>query len=122
MGQERLRELADRLEAESRPDAELVAATLDALRGAFPRIAPEEAANAELCRSADGALHLVSIALPDWFISLEGEALEPDFHWTCTLRESRVSDDEMVIGIGRAPSLASALLAATLRTAAVQAG
>jgi hypothetical protein len=119
MNQEELRTLAERIEGAAGPDLDLAVAALKGLRSALPEAEPD--LRAGVVESTDMALHLVARRLPNWSVALEGAAREPDGRWTCTLRSSEVRDDEEVIGIGRAPTAALAVLAALLRVAAIQA-
>lgn len=66
-------------------------------------------------------LHLVDTALPNWTIQLTGKAMEPDGHWRCSLRESRGSDEDQVVGLGTGAVVGLAVAAALLRVALAKA-
>lgn len=108
----KLRDVADRIEAVGTQltNAE-VAPVLEAIRKVRPDLAVKEA---EL-RSVEKLLHFVDRVVPGWSILLRGDALEPDGHWRCTLRENVSRDSDEYIGVGKGASLSSAILAATLR-------
>ena len=90
---------------------------LEALAHTFPGATAEVDA-ASLLGSTDAALRLVDAALTGWDIMLQGVAREPDGHWICTLRRMRSSDDDEVLGVGRAPALPHAICGALLHVAA----
>jgi len=71
--------------------------------------------------STDGALTLVEVVLPGWRVDLEGHARSPDGRWSCSLRASGARDDDEVIGIGRGPTPALAIMGALIRVRMVQA-
>lgn len=77
-------------------------------------VTPEDLASTEM------VLHLTDLVVPGWTIQLRGKAIEPDGHWSCTLRSSGSRDNDEYIGRGQAPNLTSAILAATLRVIAFQ--
>lgn len=122
MSENELRKLAERIEAASPVGEALAGDTVRALRMAFPEPTRLLGQDAQLLASTDEALRVVDAALPGWEIDMKGIAREPDGHWTCTLREQGALDDDEVIGIGQAPSLPRALLAALVRIAAVRHG
>ncbi|MBV2359128.1 hypothetical protein KUH32_05015 [Thalassococcus sp. CAU 1522] len=68
--------------------------------------------------TTDGAILVVDRAYPDWTIGIHGRANDKDGHWRCTLRQSDVRDNDLAIGVGRAPVLSRAILAAVLRLSA----
>ena len=47
--------------------------------------------------------------------------MEPDGHWRCSLRESRGSDEDEMIGLGSGAAVGVALVAALLHVAAQKA-
>ncbi|MCO4847182.1 MAG: hypothetical protein KC448_04320 [Yoonia sp.] len=65
--------------------------------------------------TTDGALHVADNAYPNWAVHIHGRANDHDGHWHCSLRENDSFDNDAVIGAGRAPVLAQAILAAVLR-------
>ena len=103
---------ADRIEAvETHLSNVDVAPVVEAIRKVRPDLAVKDA---EL-RSIGKLLHFVDRVVPGWNILLRGKALEPDGHWTCTLRENTSSDSDEYIGVGKGAYLSSAILAAILR-------
>lgn len=64
--------------------------------------------------SADAVLDVIRECLPGWSIHIRGTATHPNGHWHCTLRSSDVRDNDSYAGIGQAPTLSHALLAAVL--------
>lgn len=95
-------------------DADLLHRVAGAMRPLFPN-APTSVEG--LSDPTDAVLHLVDKCLPGWSIALKGKAIEPDGHWSCVLRESSNRDNDEVIGIGKAPTVALALLKALLKVA-----
>ena len=71
-------------------------------------------------RTTDGAMHIADAAYPNWAVNIHGRANDRDGHWRCTLREDDRRDNDAVLGFGRSPILAQAVLAALLRLAASQ--
>ena len=65
--------------------------------------------------SADGAMHVADEAYPNWVVHIRGRANDRNGHWRCTLREDDSRDNDAVMGAGRSPVLAQAILAAILR-------
>jgi len=86
----------------------------------FEAANPDIKAKPEDLASTEMALHLTDLIVPGWTIQLRGKAIEPDGHWSCTLRSSGSRDSDEYIGRGQAPTLTSAILAATLRVIAFQ--
>ena len=70
-----------------------------------------------MIHSTDEIIHMVDAAYPNWSIRLRGRASDKDGHWVCTLRRSDELDNDDMIGIGKAPVLAHAILAALLKLA-----
>ena len=68
--------------------------------------------------TADGAMLIVDKAYPNWDVNIHGRANDRDGHWRCTLRKNELRDNDAVIGSGRSPVLAQAILAAVLRLSA----
>lgn len=79
--------------------------------------APGDALTAQIVRTTDGALRVADDAYPDWAVSIHGRTNDRNGHWRCSLRENDVRDNDAVIGVGRSPVLAQAILAALLRLA-----
>jgi hypothetical protein len=115
---ERLNALAARVEQAEEASTALVEEVATVVGAAFPEAAARIVADAALLSSTDAAIRVVDGALPAWDIALKGMALEPDGHWHCTLRRKTASGDEAFLGIGEAPSLPRALIAALLRVGA----
>jgi hypothetical protein len=65
----------------------------------------------------DKAILIADEAFPNWSIHIRGLANCRDGHWQCTLRENEARDNDAVIGTGRSPVLAQAILAAVIRLA-----
>ena len=115
MSKSEIEALKNRVEAASALSGELLAQTAAVIRRAFPKApASLEAALA----SVEQVLHLVDTVLPTWTIQLTGKAMEPDGHWRCSLRESRGSDEDEMIGLGTGAVVGLALVAALLHVAA----
>lgn len=110
-----LTELLEKIETAEQLDQELESAVLDGMNSAFPGKAVWTAHQAKILEATDEVLRLVDIVLPNWSISLKGFANEADGRWTCTLRETGVLDNDEMIGIGRAPNLPLAIIAALLK-------
>ncbi|MFZ7091375.1 hypothetical protein [Primorskyibacter sp. 2E233] len=66
------------------------------------------------------AIHIADEAYPNWVISLHGRANDRDGHWRCSLRETDAFDEDSMIGAGRSPALAQAILAAVMRLAMME--
>ncbi len=116
---DKVRALADRLENAGEVDAALTADVVQAIRAAFPDATSLLAAHSALLTSTDAALHVVDETVPAWGIVIKGMATEPDGHWHCMLRETGSPDEDM-LGMGTAPTLPRALIAAVLRIAALR--
>ena len=110
-----LQELLEKIEAAERLDQELESAVLDGMNNAFPGKAVWSAHRDRVLEATDEVLRLVDIILPDWSITLKGFANEANGRWTCTLREGGVLDNDEVIGVGSAPNLPLAIIAALLK-------
>lgn len=83
----------------------------------LPDATGKETNLAERIGVTDTAMHIADHAFPNWIVHIHGRANDKDGHWRCTLRESDARDDDSVIGSGRSPVLAQAVLAATMRLA-----
>ena len=79
-------------------------------------IGPEER-HAERIGTTDVAMHVADHAFPNWSVHIHGRANDKDGHWRCFLRETESRDNDAVIGSGRSPVLAQAILAAVIRLA-----
>lgn len=106
--------LMKRLEGATSLDSSLLAETATLVRSVFPK-APQP--SQDLAEPVEQVLHMVDLCLPGWTIQLTGKALEPDGHWRCSLRESRGSDEDHVIGLGSGRLVAVALLQSLLHVA-----
>ena len=84
----------------------------------LPEVADETKNLMEAVSSADGAIHVVDQAYPNWSIHIRGRANDKDGHWNCTLREGGMRDNDDVMGAGRSPVLAHAIIAAVFRLTA----
>lgn len=87
---------------------------LHALQFLLPGGVPEHV-SVDRMLTTDGALIVADGAYPNWAIQIHGRANDKDGHWRCTLRENALRDSDEVMGVGRSPVLAQALLAAVLR-------
>lgn len=105
--------LLQRAETGSAEDPDFVATLLTAigvrLRG---QGGAKIGAGALVC--TEDALAVVAAELPGWAVALHGYARTASGHWTCSLRESGMRDDDEQIGTARAPTPALALLGALL--------
>lgn len=79
-----------------------------------------ETATAERIATTDGAMHVADDAYPNWAVSIHGRTNDRNGHWRCSLRESDIRDNDSMVGAGRSPVLAQAILAAVLRLSMVQ--
>lgn len=84
----------------------------------LPEVATDTQSLGHTIGSADGAVLIVDHAYPNWSIHIRGRANDKDGHWRCTLREGGTRDNDAVMGAGRSPVLAQAILAAVLRLTA----
>ncbi len=109
-----LKDLMEKIENADRLDAELEVAVLDGMNAAYPGKAVWAAHQASPLEATDEVLRLVDTVLPNWSISLTGLANDEDGRWTCTLRETGVLDNDEMIGVGKAPSISLAIIAAIL--------
>ncbi len=106
-------------ELETRTD--LTVADFDGVAHALTFLLPE-AVGAEQnlaghLGATDTAMHVADQSFPNWNVHIRGRANDKDGHWRCMLRESEGLDNDSIIGSGRSPVLAQAILAATLRLA-----
>lgn len=106
--------LMTRVKAAASLDDNLLAEAAAALRRVFPKVSAPSTSAGE---PVEQALHLVDICLPGWTIQLTGKAQEPNGHWRCSLRQSRGSDEDEVIGLGSGTMVAMALVEALLDVA-----
>lgn len=109
--------LMEKIENADRLDPELEEVVLDGMNAAFPGKAVWAAHQASPLEATDEVLRLVDTVLPNWSISLTGHTNNEDGRWTCTLRETGVLDNDEMIGVGKAPSISLAIIAATLKIA-----
>jgi hypothetical protein len=114
MSKSEIATLMKRLESATTVDGDLLSETAAVVRRVFPKVPQPTQRQIE---PVEDALHLVDRCLPGWTIQLTGKALEPDGHWRCSLRESRGSDEDDVIGLGSGRLVAVALLQALLHVA-----
>ncbi len=96
----------------------LLAGLQEVFAGSAPGAAPGPTIDASVLTSAEAALALAAAAYPAWRIEIDGRARLGAGGWNCTIREGGTRDDDEVIGIGRGPTIALALLAAMLLAAA----
>ena len=115
MKHDKLTALLEQIETAERLDQDLEKAILDGMNSAFPQKEIWKAHQTKKTVATDEVLRLVDIVLPNWSISLKGFANDEDGRWKCTLRESGVLDDDEIIGIGRAPHISLAIIAALLK-------
>ncbi len=111
MKADKLEQIAASIENGSPSDPDLVKALMQALHRTFPG----EAVDAGTLVQGDAALALVAHVLPGWEIDLRNASAGLGGRWTCALREGTARDDDQIIGIGKAQTLALATLAALLR-------
>ncbi|SDZ34510.1 hypothetical protein SAMN05444004_11129 [Jannaschia faecimaris] len=100
--------------------ADMTVADFDAVVHALAFLLPEKAGDAampQVISTTDGAMVVADDAYPNWAVHIHGRANDRDGHWHCTLRENDSRDNDAVIGIGKSPVLAQAILAAVLRLA-----
>lgn len=99
--------------------ADLSIAEFDAVSGALGFLLSDGSLDTEptpqRIATTDGAMLITDEAYPNWTVHIHGRANDKNGHWHCTLRESDTRDNDAVIGSGRSPVLAQAILAATLR-------
>jgi len=93
---------------------------VQALRFLLPDSDVVKGLSADYVATTDHAMLIADDAYPDWSVHIRGRANDKDGHWRCTLRENDSHDSDAAIGVGRAPVLAQAILAAVIRLAMVQ--
>ncbi len=91
-----------------------------ALRFLLPDSAVVKNLTAEQAGTTDYAMLVADDAYANWSVHIRGRANDKDGHWRCTLRENDSHDSDAAIGVGRAPVLAQAILAAVIRLAIAQ--
>jgi hypothetical protein len=117
-------DLARKVEAQATLSGQLAAEVADAINAFMstqsdtPLQAASDAVTAADFGSTHQILHLVDRVTPGWTIVLRGKALEPDGHWTCSLRPSESRDDAEVIGHAQGPELSKTLVVALLHVLA----
>lgn len=119
MTDDHLHALAAELEAGHGLDAATAARVAETVAAAFPdRPVGQETGTAS--SSADGMLALLAEALPSWSVHVTGHSATLRGRWTCTIRETGVRDDDELIGVGKAETLASAIAAALVMLAGLK--
>ena len=111
MKKAQLIDLAKKLDAAPTLTAALTEDVVAAVRQLWPD-ASVAMLDAKALYTTDHALHLVNQMLPEWTISLDGVADDKMGDWTCSLRQSRVTDSDPYLGVGHAAKPAHAILAA----------
>lgn len=114
MSKSEIEALKKRVETASTLDGDMLGQAVGAIRRVFPKAPASVEASSDL---VEQVLHLVDTILPSWTIQLTGKAMEPDGHWRCSLRESRGSDEDEVVGLGTGAVVGLALVAALLHVA-----
>lgn len=107
---------------ERESQADMSIADFDGVVHALSYLLPEkvsESATQQHISTTDGAMHVADDAYPNWSVNIRGRANDRDGHWQCTLRENDSRSTDAVIGLGRSPVLAQAILAAVLRLSMV---
>lgn len=107
--------LADRLEGGDGPTSADIAGIAAFVGRAFPGHALWDGADAGAAGSSDDILSAIASTMPSWSVHISGHSGSIRGRWTCTIRETGVRDDDELIGVGRAATLQTALLAAFLR-------
>jgi len=120
MKHDQLKHLMEKIEDADQLDSELEAAVLDGMNTAFPGKAVWAAHQENPLEATDEILRLMDIVLPNWSISLTGLANETNGRWVCTLRETGGLDNDAMIGIGKAPTISLAIIAAMLKIAIIR--
>ena len=121
MPSQELQALAARLEAGENPGAEMAERVTALLAAAAPDRPLWRGAAAAALGSTDAALGLLAEALPSWSVHISGSSATVAGRWTCTIRETGVRDDDELIGVGKAATLAGAVAAALLKVIAMRA-
>jgi hypothetical protein len=114
MGKHMIQDLIRSLKGVEVLELARVAQAADALRRVFT-MTPDPATGGP--DPVHQLLHMADVCLPGWTIQLTGKASEPDGHWRCCLRQTRVSDEVEVIGLGAGRVVELALLEALLHVA-----
>lgn len=118
MKDQELQILIDDLEARS----DLSPAEFDGVAHALAYVLPDAVGEtktlAQRIGTTDGAILIADHAYPNWSVHIRGRANDKDGHWRCSLREGDVRDNDAVMGAGRSPVLAQAILAAVFRLTA----
>lgn len=112
MTKSEIERLINEVETAAALDRAVLGRTVEALRLVFPNTPSSLAATSDL---VDQVLYLVGTVLPTWTIQLTGKAMVQDGHWRCSLRETRGSDEDEMIGLGSGAAVGVALVAALLR-------
>lgn len=93
---------------------------IHALQFLLPDCDTVKGLTADYLDTTDHAMLVADDAYPNWNVHIRGRTNDKDGHWQCTLRETDSRDSDAVIGVGRSPVLAQAILAAVLRLAMAQ--
>lgn len=119
MTSDALRSVKQKIDAAGDLDEPLLTEATKALAGVF-RTAPDHPE--ALGEPTVAVLHLIDHCLPGWSITLKGQAIEPDGHWDCSLRETTARDDDAYVGHAKGPTIALAALGALVTVALRKAG
>jgi hypothetical protein len=115
-----------RLAATLEKDGVIGGEDTDRLAGAIDRAFSDRPkpgnVDADAFGSTDALLALVADALPTWSLHLGGSSATVHGRWTCTIRETGVRDDDELIGVGKSPTAAGAVMAALLKVIALRGG
>lgn len=115
MTRDEVQDLVERLERDEALDSAAQARLAALIGGAFPDRPVWRSAQDTALGSTDGVLDLLAEALPSWSVHVTGHSATVTGRWTCTIRETGVRDDDELIGVGKAGSLAHAVAAALLK-------
>jgi hypothetical protein len=115
MARQELHALAARLEAGDVPDREMAGRIAQLVAAAAPDRPVWHGAMTGALGSTDAVLGLLAEALPSWSVHISGSSATVTSRWTCTIRETGVRDDDELIGVGKAETLAGAVAAALLK-------
>ncbi len=120
MDQSAMQAVVTRIESAREEDLDVAIEALQGLRLAQSGKDGAQEVGVAAAASTDGALALAGKMLPGWRVDLDGHARSPEGRWTCSLRASGARDDDEVIGIGRGPTPALAILGALMRVRIAQ--
>jgi hypothetical protein len=122
MTKDDLHHLAATLEKDGVIGGENAARLAGAIAASFQGSPMARAARADTFGSTDALLDLVAEALPSWSLHLGGSSATVQGRWTCTIRETGVRDDDELIGVGKSPTAAGAIMAALLKIMVLRGG